>query len=328
MNVTTAYQRCEEITRAEAHNFAYGIRLLPREQRQALSAVYATARRIDDIGDGDGPAADRQRALEALRACLGTIEGRRSHPRRPHTGPLPPHSSPAPSPAPGAVPLRASASPPSTRDDAPLEGPVLTALADAAARLPIPLDAFDDLIDGCLADVEGRRYDTFEEVVGYCRRVAGSVGRLSVGVYNPLLLDDAEPLADDLGVALQLTNILRDLREDRLMGRVYLPQEDLDRFGCTLDVGPDGAITDPPGHFDALVRFEARRAEAWYARGLTLLPLLDRRSAACTAAMAGIYHRLLGRIAAGPSAVRGQRLSLSTPAKVSVAVHAIVRGAA
>ncbi|EWT07894.1 phytoene synthase [Intrasporangium chromatireducens Q5-1] len=328
MNVTTAYQRCEEITRAEAHNFSYGIRLLPREQRQALSAVYATARRIDDIGDGDGPAAERERALEALRACLGAIEGRRAHPRRLPTGPLPPDWSPAPSSVPGAVPLMTSASPPSARDDAPLEGAVLTALADAAERLPIPLDAFDDLVDGCLADVEGRRYETFEEVVGYCRQVAGSVGRLSVGVYNPLLLDDAEPLADDLGVALQLTNILRDLREDRLMGRVYLPQEDLDRFGCTLAVGLDGAIADPPRHFDALVRFEARRAEAWYARGLTLLPLLDRRSAACTAAMAGIYHRLLGRIAAEPSAVRGQRLSLSTSAKVSVAVHAIVRGAA
>ncbi|MDN5797427.1 MAG: squalene/phytoene synthase family protein [Intrasporangium sp.] len=302
MNVTTAYERCEQITRTEARNFSYGIRLLPRQQRQALSAVYATARRIDDIGDSDGPAADRQAALESLRGRLGAIEGRRARPCP---------SAAAHSPAPGS-------------DD----DPVLTALADAAAHLPIPLDAFDDLVDGCAADVAGHHYETFEDLVGYCRHVAGSVGRLSVGVYNPTPIEDAEPLADDLGVALQLTNILRDLREDRLMGRVYLPQQDLDRYGCTLELGADGVIADPPARFDALVRFEAARAESWYGRGLTLLPLLDRRSAACTAAMAGIYRRLLARIAADPSAVRGRRLSLSTPAKVSVAVHAIVRRAA
>ncbi len=306
MNVTAAYERCEQITRTEARNFSYGIRLLPKHERQALSAVYATARRIDDIGDADGPAADRERALEALRQRLDAVDGRRSAPR---------DTCPA---APGAPATRGA-----TADD-----PVLVALADAAAHLPIPLDAFDDLIDGCEADVEGRHYETFDDVVGYCRHVAGSVGRLSVGVYHPALLEDAEPLADDLGVALQLTNILRDLREDRLMGRVYLPQEDLDHFGCTLDLGADGTIADPPAHFDALVRFEAQRAEAWYERGLTLLPLLDRRSAACTAAMAGIYRRLLARIAEVPSAVRGQRLTLSTPAKVSVAVSAIVRRAA
>lgn len=310
MNVEAAYERCEEITRTEARNFSYGIRLLPKEQRQALSAVYATARRIDDLGDGDGPPADRQRALEALRAQLYSLAGRR--PRNGAVSPVPALSSVASQPRSGQAE----------------HDPVLVALGDAAGRLPIPLDAFDDLIDGCEADVEGQHYETFDEVVGYCRNVAGSVGRLSVGVYNPALLEDAEPLADDLGVALQLTNILRDLREDRLMGRVYLPQEDLDHFGCTLEVGPDGTITDPDRGFDALVRFEARRAEAWYARGLTLLPILDRRSAACTAAMAGIYRRLLAQIAGEPDAVRGRRLSLSTRAKVSVAVQAIVRRAA
>ncbi|MGN6753382.1 MAG: phytoene/squalene synthase family protein [Intrasporangium sp.] len=320
MNVAAAYERCEQITRTEARNFSYGIRLLAPLQRQALSAVYATARRIDDIGDGDGSTADRVEALEAVRSRLEALEGRRSRPR------IGPNGSTSPAPTIHRRPVVTSlVDGPGQPDDEDL---VLVALADAAARLPIPLDAFDDLIDGCEADAVGCRYETFDDVVDYCRHVAGSVGRLSVGVYNPPLLADAEPLADDLGVALQLTNILRDLREDRLMGRVYLPQEDLDRFGCTLDLGPDGTIADPPRHFDALVRFEARRAEAWYVRGLTLLPLLDRRSAVCTAAMAGIYRRLLRRIAAEPSVVRSQRLSLSTSAKVSVAVHAIVRGAA
>ncbi|HET8595721.1 MAG TPA: squalene/phytoene synthase family protein [Intrasporangium sp.] len=316
MNVAAAYERCEEITRAEARNFSYGIRLLPPPQRQALSAVYATARRIDDLGDGQGPVSERHEALEAMRSRLGTLDGRRTR------APVRPDGTVRVGP-PGHTDLvRPLATP---TEEAADEDLVLAALADAASRLPIPLDAFDDLIDGCQADLEGRRYETFHDLVGYCRQVAGSVGRLSVGVYNPPLLEDAEPIADDLGVALQLTNILRDLREDRLMGRVYLPQEDLDGFGCTLELGPDGTIADPAHHFDALVRFEARRAAAWYARGLTLLPLLDRRSAVCTAAMAGIYRRLLARIAADPSAVRGQRLSLSVPVKLSVAVHAILR---
>jgi phytoene synthase len=139
---------------------------------------------------------------------------------------------------------------------------------------------------------------------------------------------EASRIADDLGVALQLTNILRDLREDRRMGRVYLPQEDLDRFGCTLDLDEAGELADPPDRFAALVRFEAERAEAWYAKGLRLLPMLDWRSAACTAAMAGIYHRLLQWISTEPEQVRHQRLSLPTSTKVSLAARAVTRRAA
>ncbi|MGH3448775.1 MAG: squalene/phytoene synthase family protein, partial [Nocardioidaceae bacterium] len=167
-----------------------------------------------------------------------------------------------------------------------------------------------------------------EDLVGYCRCVAGSVGRLSAGVYDPPDLDRASPLADSLGVALQLTNILRDLREDRLVGRVYLPTEDLRRFGCALEPDASGRLQDPADAFAALVRFEADRAESWYARGLALLPLLDRRSAACTAAMAGIYRRLLRQIAADPEPVRAQRLSLPTRSKVAVAARALVWRAA
>lgn len=288
MNVETAYATCEEITRREARNFSYGIRLLPRPQRQALSAVYATARRIDDIGDGELPAADKAVRLVTMRAELRRVAA-------------------------------------SDGNGAGTVDPVLMALADAAHRLPIPMSAFDELIDGCEADVEGRHYLSIEDVVHYCRCVAGSVGRMSLGVYNPPEVARARPLADALGIALQLTNILRDLREDRLAGRVYLPQEDLDRFGCDLEPGADGDIADSPDRFAALVRFEAERAEVWYTRGLALLPLLDWRSAACTAAMAGIYHQLLHRIAVDPEAVRSQRLSLSTAAKTAVAARALTR---
>ncbi|HET7305165.1 MAG TPA: presqualene diphosphate synthase HpnD [Segeticoccus sp.] len=280
-----AYARCEQITRTEARNFSYGIRLLPPVKRRALSAVYAFARRIDDIGDGDLPTEEKTRRLDRARHQLDHL-------------------------------------------DAAIDDPVLVALCDAAQRLPIPLPAFGELIDGCQADVDGTRYETFEETVRYCRCVAGSIGRISLGVYDPPRRVQAEPLADTLGLALQLTNILRDLREDRLNGRVYLPQEDLDRFGCTLQVGPDGTLQDPPDRFTALVRFEAERAERWYAEGLRLLPLLDRRSAACTAAMAGIYRRLLAQIAADPEPIRSARLSLPARSKAAVAARALLRRAA
>jgi phytoene synthase len=158
--------------------------------------------------------------------------------------------------------------------------------------------------------------------------VGGSVGRLSVGVYHPHRLAEASHIADDLGVALQLTNILRDVREDRRMGRVYLPREDLDRFGCGLDLDAAGELADPPDRFAALVRFETERAEAWYAKGLRLLPMLDWRSAACTAAMAGIYHRLLHHIAADPERIRRERVALPTRTKVSLAARAVTRRAA
>ncbi|MGH3445771.1 MAG: squalene/phytoene synthase family protein, partial [Nocardioidaceae bacterium] len=174
----------------------------------------------------------------------------------------------------------------------------------------------------------GTEYATFSELEHYCRCVAGSVGRMSVGIYHPRRLEECWQLADALGIALQLTNILRDLREDRLVGRIYLPAEDLERFGCTLDVDAHGRLSDPADRFAELVRFEADRAEGWYARGLRLLPLLDRRSAACTAAMAGIYHRLLRSIAADPDVVRDSRLSLPATTKLGVAARALVRGVA
>lgn len=284
MTVDEAYASCARITRTEARNFSYGIRLLPPEKRRAMCAVYAFARRLDDIGDGDLPVEQKREQLAACRESLHSLIDQR---------------------------------------DDPDDDDVLVALQDAAGRLPIPLAAFDELIDGCLADVNGRHYETFDDLVHYCRCVAGSVGRLSLGIYNPPHTERASSLADSLGVALQLTNILRDVREDRQNGRIYLPREDLDRFGCTLDLDSGGNLSDPPERFDALIRFEARRAVGWYVDGLRLLPLLDHRSAACTAAMAGIYRRLLHRIAADPELIRGTRLSLSTAGKLRVAARAI-----
>jgi phytoene synthase len=184
--------------------------------------------------------------------------------------------------------------------------PVLVALADAAQRFPIPLEAFDDLIDGAETDARGCTCETFAALEQYCRRVAGSVGRLSLGVFMTTDRAAAEPLADDLGVALQLGNIVRDVSEDLAVGRLYLPQEDLAHFGCTQH---DGRLDGP---VELVVAFEAQRALGWLTRGLALVPLLDRRSAAAVLTMAGSYGLLLERIAANPSIVLDRRPSLHT----------------
>jgi 15-cis-phytoene synthase len=290
MEVAAAYRHCEEITWSQARNFSYGIRLLPPDKRRALAAVYAFARRIDDIGDGTLPPAEKLTALAGARASITALAG-------------------------GATPA-SLADPPGDPD------PVLVALADAGRRFPIPLEAFGELIDGCEADVRGTSYDTFDELRDYCRCVAGSIGRLSLGVFGTRDVATAAPLADELGVALQLTNILRDIREDYREGRVYLPAEDFSRFGTALRSNDSGwPAADPK--LVKLVGFEAERARDWYSRGLRLMPMLDRRSAACTAAMAGIYFRLLQNIAASPELVLQRRVSLSSGQKAMVAVKSL-----
>jgi 15-cis-phytoene synthase len=287
-DVRSAYQRCEHIMRQQAKNFSYGITLLPGDKRRALSAVYAYARRIDDIGDGTMAPDDKLAALEQARAEILLLDGA--------GGAVNPHIA---------------------------GDPVLIALQDAAARRPIPVATFGELIDGCEADVLGTSYATFDELRYYCRCVAGSIGRLSLGVFGTSDPSGAPELADALGVALQLTNILRDIKEDLENGRVYLPVEDLDKFGCTLVPPQDGAGPVMDGDLVGLVRFEAERARDWYETGLGLLPLLDRRSAACTGAMAGIYSRLLDRIYLAPQEALDHRMSLPSRQKALVAATAI-----
>jgi 15-cis-phytoene synthase len=292
MDVAAAYRHCEEITWSQARNFSYGIRLLPPDKRHALAAVYAFARRIDDIGDGTLPPADKLSALGEARASIMAV----AHGGSPGTG---------------------------TDGSADL---VLVALADTGRRFPVPLEAFGELIDGCEADVRGTTYTTFDDLRVYCRCVAGSIGRLSLGVFGTRDVATAAPLADALGVALQLTNILRDIREDYQDGRVYLPDEDFKRFGAELPPDLSGWPAADPKLVD-LVAFEAERARDWYARGLRLMPMLDRRSAACTGAMAGIYYRLLQTIAATPQLVLQRRVSLSPGQKAMVAVRSLAGAA-
>ena len=203
------------------------------------------------------------------------------------------------------------------------DDPVLVALRDSDARFSLPWDALHSLIDGVEADVHGTTYDSFEELVVYCRQVAGSIGRLSLAIFGTADWERASGLADDLGVAMQLTNILRDVREDAERGRVYLPREDLERFDC-----PEGPLTGSPEAARDLIRFQAMRDREWFARGMQLLPMLDSRSAACVGAMTGIYRRILDRIERAPEEVMHRRIALPPWEKAWVATWSLANGAA
>jgi phytoene synthase len=314
ISTAEAYSRCEAITRAEAANFYYGIRLLSGERRRVMCAVYAFARRIDDIGDGSLARERKLTELDEAAAQLAELERSGS----------------------------AAAAP---------SDPVIVALADAHTRFSLPAGALGELIDGVRMDVDGVTYESFDELVLYCRRVAGAIGRVCLAIFATREragrgasasargvagagagLDRAqiEALADDLGVALQLTNILRDVREDALNGRVYLPREDLRSFevgtGADMAQSAHALLAAAVGQEEALIalmRFEAARAQQWFTHGMQLVPLLDRRSAACVAAMAGIYHRLLGRIETDPSRALRERMSLSAGEKALVALRSL-----
>jgi phytoene synthase len=323
-----AYRQCESLTRAAAGNFYYGIRLLPAPKRRAMCAVYAYARRVDDIGDGTLERLEKLRRLDTLRAALGELS--RADP-----------------------------------------DPVMAALADARERFALPLEALEDLIEGVRMDVLGTSYASFAELELYCRRVAGSIGRLCLAIFGsraPALAspsgaqapgepsespgEDAgrEPprtaaqLADDLGVAMQITNIVRDLREDAERGRVYLPAKDLVRYHLHDDGPLDaaalavlaraGGIAEREvvagfgggdvGQLYALMRFHCLRARDWFHRGLPLLELLDRRSAACVLAMAGIYLRVLRHVEERPDAALARGVSLTVGEKGWIASRALL----
>jgi phytoene synthase len=271
--VEEAYAEVERLTRRRARNFAYGIMLLPREKRRAIAAIYAFARRVDDIADGSLPDEAKREQLEALRADLAAPPG---------------------------------------------EDATLVALTDARGRFAIPGDALNALIDGGMQDTEQKRYTTFDELRGYCARVAGAVGRACVAVYGA----DEPERAETLGIALQLINIIRDVAEDWRLGRVYLPQDELARYGVSEDVIAAGRTTP---EWRELMAFQASRARAHLAEGLTLLGYLDRRSAACVATFAGLYRSTLDRIEADGFDVFGGAPTLSPVAKLRVVGAALAR---
>ena len=272
MTVAEAYAEVERLTRREARNFAYGIRVLPREKRQAISAVYAFARRVDDLADGDLPTGEKRARLAELGAAL----------------------------------------------DAPPADAMLVALADARTRFGIPEPALHALVAGGLQDTEQSRYASFDELHEYCRKVAGAVGVACVAVYGSADVERAETL----GVALQLINIMRDVREDWELGRVYLPQDELTAFGVGEHDIAEGHAGD---EWRALMAFQASRARAYLDDGLGLVETLDSRSAACVSTFAGLYRATLDRIEARGFDVFDGSLRLSPLTKLRIVGAGLLR---
>ena len=266
MRAEQAYEEVERLTRDRARNFSYGIRLLPRPKRRAIAAIYAFARRVDDVADGELPADEKRRRLDELRDALDASPG----------------------------------------DDA-----MFVALADARARFPIPEASLRALVDGGLQDLEQTRYVDFDELYGYCTKVAGAVGVSCVAVYGS---DDVER-AETLGIALQLINIMRDVREDWELGRVYLPQDELAAHGVTENDIAAGRVTPA---WQSLMAYQGARARSYLEDGLGLLRSLDRRSAACVGTFAGLYRATLERIESSGYDVFNGKPHLSVPKKLRI----------
>ena len=272
MTAEGAYAEVVRITRREARNFAWGIAVLPKPKRLAVAALYAFARRVDDVADDPGLAVEERRS--GLERCRSAVE---------------------------ALP------------DASADDPVLVALADATCRYPVPRSALLDLVSGGLMDAEISRYASWEELREYCRCVAGAVGLACTAVYGPSDPAAAAPRAETLGLALQQINIMRDVAEDWELGRVYLPRDERERFGVTEAEIAAGRVSPA---WQGLMDHQAARAESLLREGLELLPLLDRRSALCVRAFAGIYRGLLVQMRRRGYDVFSQRPRLSAVGKL------------
>jgi len=202
------------------------------------------------------------------------------------------------------------------------QGPVFLALADAVRRYGIPHDYFHRLIEGVETDLTVGRYANFEELKRYCYLVASVVGLISIEIFGYEGGEEARGHAADLGIALQLTNILRDVQEDLQRDRIYLPGDELARFGYKDDYLRRGVANEA---FHKLMAYQVARAELYFEQGRMLLPFLPRRARACVGVMAGIYRSILDDIRRRPETVLRQRVSLSAGQKLALAGRELVR---
>jgi squalene synthase HpnC/squalene synthase HpnD len=281
-----SYDHCRHVARSAASNFYYAFYMLPRPKRDALCAIYAFMRLVDDVSDSPQSAnssvSDRALKRAALSRWRGLLD-------ECVTGNTNGHA-------------------------------ILPAFADAIQRYRIPSRYFHDLISGAEMDLLETQYATFAALQEYCYRVAGTVGLTCVHVFgfqDPHALE----LAERLGMAFQLTNILRDIRPDLAMGRAYIPAEDLSRFGCTLAELERGTLTAPVRE---LLRFEAERAWRCYREGAQLIGKVDADSRAALWALARIYSSLLARIEERDFDVFSARVRLNTAEKARILLRARV----
>ena len=206
-------------------------------------------------------------------------------------------------------------------DDAPstkyVGSPIFVALEDAIQRFELDKQYYVDVIDGCRMDITTNRYETFEDLRVYCRRVASAVGIICISIFGH---SDRKAIeyADDLGIAFQLTNIVRDVREDFANGRVYLPQAELRAFGVAETELADDLPSD---NFRELIRFQLDRARGFYQSGERVIPLAIR-GRQCLELMSGFYFRILEKIEENDADVLSHRVSLSTTEKLSITAGA------
>ena len=278
-------QQPQRFTNARTTNFYYSFVFLPPEKREAIEAVYAFARRSDDVADSHLPADEARQQLELCRQDLDRCY---------RAGGLP-------------------------GQDLSRE---LAGLARAVHRFQIPREHFEELLRGIEMDLSPQTYRTFEELSLYCYRVASTIGLISIEIfgYKNLL---TRKYAANLGMALQLVNILRDLQSDARRERVYLPKEDLERFGVSPEDFPEGK---PGGRFVELMEFESERARQYFALARQALPLEDRRSMVIAEIMGALYWRLLARIKSRNYDVFGERVRLSRPLKFWIALSVFCGG--
>jgi len=282
-----AYAVCRGIARRAAKNFYYGFIVLPSEKRNALSAVYAFMRHADDIADEPGaePQLKRQKLEEWVAAAKAVFAGK------------------------------------------PTDDPVLMALGDAQKNFKIPPELFEKLVYGTSLDLEipatpGQPAivcQTFEELKHYCYYVASVVGLVCIKIFG---YEDskAEFLAEDCGLAFQLTNIIRDIKEDAAMGRIYIPEEDLARTNLTASNFAPGALADAAQgqQLRPALEYEAERARKYYESGKWLMELIHEDSRAALWVLVEIYSRLLKKITERNYDVLTERVRLSTWEKLKV----------
>lgn len=287
MSAEVALAECERITRTRARNFYYGLRLTPEPQRSAMYAVYAWMRMADDLVDAEdmaGAAAlDRRARVDELKEVTERV-------------------------------LSGAGVPPHLRRE-----PVWVALADTARRYRLRAELFNGMIEGQLEDLEHREYRTFEELHAFCYRVASTVGLVCIDIWG-YREPRARELAIDRGVAFQLTNILRDFREDAQRGRLYLPVDELASAGLTA---ADLMAWRDPQRCTEFVLHQARRAESYYNRSEALEGMITPSCAPTLWAMTRIYRGLLDKMMARPKLVVGERrIRLSSWSKAAIALRA------
>lgn len=282
-----AYRTCRAIAKREAKNFYYAFVALPKPRRDAICAIYAFMRKADDLSDDETVSREqRRRNLEAWQSAW-------------HSAAL----------------------------GTPTDDPVSVAVHDAIRRYSIPLGLLDELIAGTTSDLKASpggtpdTYATFADLYRYCYLVASVVGLVCIRIFG-YTDPAAEKLAEETGVAFQLTNILRDVAEDAERGRVYLPLEDLAAHDVALDSILHRAKEAPlTPNQRALLAEIGNRAETYYASAERLLPLINRESRPALWVLVSIYHALLHRIEHAGYDVFSKRASVPTLLKVSILVR-------